>query len=259
MPLNRLLLWMLLIFVGSAAAGEWWDDKPYTEWAAEQTEKILNSSPWVVLCPAEPPKQTAGFVRALYVPVYYQVRLLTARPVREGFLRMISLGLPGAAVDIENISGRYAKVEDDRNYMQEFLKSHPNDLRVKADERHIVLCVTLKIAVLEPSPVIRTASVYPNYQELTNAGQLSNIYPSRIHKDTSLTTGSGERIPLLDYAMPGADRLGMKFYFPRHSPDGKPLVAAGARELVFQTRMNDTMIKAKFDLRKMLYKSKLEF
>jgi hypothetical protein len=249
------LFWMLLISITTAVAGEWWEEKSFTEWSVEQVDTILRNSPWAVLSPAAPPI-TFGDFSALYVPSYYQVRLLTARPIREGMLQLISLGMC-SPLDMSGISECDISVEKNRERLQEFLQSHPNDVRVKGDEQHIIMAVTLKQAVWSRSPVITTVS--PDYlRELTNADQLSIIDASKVYADTNLTTNDGRRIALLNCVPPGSDQLGVKFYFPRHLADGTPIITAKDNKLVFETCINDTKIRVRFDLKKMLYRGKLE-
>jgi hypothetical protein len=257
MPRNfGFLFCILFVFIGSAAAGEWWEETSFAEWSVGQVNTMLSNSPWAVLTPAAAPVQS-GYYNSAYVPFYYQVRLLTARPIREGMLRLISLGMGSSTIDVSELNQGDAAVENDRDRLQEFIQSHPNDVRVKGDEQRIILAVTLKKAIWGSSPFITTRT--PRYfQELTNADSLSKIDPSKIKADTSLAANNGKRVALLSYVPPGPDQLGVKFYFPRYLPDGKPLIKAGTKELLFKTRINNTKIKVKFDLRKMLYRGKLE-
>ena len=100
----RALFLMILLLIGSAALGEWWEEKPYTEWSAEQVDTVLNNSPWVRLAPGAPATRSGrNSALATFVPLYYQVRLLTARPIREGLLRIISLGMGSATADIRRL------------------------------------------------------------------------------------------------------------------------------------------------------------
>jgi len=252
-----IFLWMLLITIMTAVAGEWWEEESYTEWSLEQVDEMLSDSPWVGLSPAAPPIRK--YASGLYTPLYYQARLLTARPIREGMMQLISLGMCSATVDIEEFNGRDADAEKRKRCLQEFIQSHPNDVRVKGDEEQIILGVTLKKAIWGRAPVLRTTAFDPHYEELTNDDRLSDIDPSEIIDNTSLTVNKDKRVPLIGYATPGTDRLGTKLYFPRYLPDGTPLVTAKDSELVLETRINDTKIRVKFDLKKIFYKGKLEF
>lgn len=252
-----IFLWMLSIAIMMAVAGEWGEEESYTEWSLEQVDAILSDSPWVGLSPAAPPIRV--YASGLYTPLYYQARLLTARPIREGMLQLISLGMCSSTVDIEEFNGRNAVVEKRKKCLQEFIQSHPNDVRVKGDEQQIILGVTLKEAIWGGAPVLRTTAFDPYYEELTNDDRLSDIDSSEISNNTSLTANKGKRVQLVRYATPGTDRLGTKLYFPRYLPDGTPLVTAKDSELVLETRINDTKIRVRFDLKKMLYKGKLEF
>lgn len=76
--------------------------------------------------------------------------------------------------------------------------------------------------------------------------------------ETSLATNTGKRVDLLGYIKPGKDQLGSKFYFPRNLADGRPLITSKDNELYFETRVNETRIKVKFDLGEMLFKGKVE-
>jgi len=64
-------------------------------------------------------------------------------------------------VDIEEFDGRDAVVEKRGKCLQEFIQSHPNDVRVKGDEQHTILGVTLKKAIWGPAPVLRTTAFDP--------------------------------------------------------------------------------------------------
>ncbi len=262
MPENyRALFLMILLLTCSAALGEWWEEKPYTEWSVEQVDTVLNNSPWVRLAPAAPATRSGrNSALATFVPLYYQVRLLTARPIREGFLRMLALGMRSATADIREFS-EDARVGYGSRLLQEFLRSYPEDVRAQGDEHHIILAVTLKEAYWDSSTSTSSTSTlvqYPKYRELTNADELSNIDLSNIQRETSLTTSTGRRVGIMSYIKPGGDRLGAKFYFPRNLPDATPLIAAGDKELLFETRIKNSKIKVKFDLKKTVYRGKTE-
>jgi len=94
-------------------AKEFWETDSYLQWSAEQVQRILNDSPWVSLIQAgyrkvvlprcllnasgipvvvdQPPNTIADRERqyAVDLRILYQVRLLTARPVRVALLRRL--------------------------------------------------------------------------------------------------------------------------------------------------------------------------
>jgi len=255
MAIVKALLFTVFISLSLAATGKWWEEQQYTEWSASQVETILNNSAWVGLVGASPAKRLGLSVA---VPSYYQIRILTARPVREGFLRMLSLGMPrevgGTEESHPDVTENYKKL------LQEFLRSQASDAMLGTGERPIILAVTLKRAFFESrDSVLRDMTAPPLYREVAGADQLSDLDFSRVTAETSLGTSSGKKVAILSFVPPGPDRLGAKLYFARALPDGTPLIAAKDKELVFETCLNGSRIKTKFDLKRMAYKGKLEF
>jgi hypothetical protein len=160
------------------------------------------------------------------------------------------LGTRGDTVDIKELDEE-TKAEYGGELLQDFLQSYSKDLRAKSDEQHIILAVTLKRAVYDYYKV--------GYEERANGNELANIDISRIKVETSLSTNTGKRIDLLTYIKPGRDRFGARFCFSRNLADGTSLITAEDKELFFETRVNDSKIKVKFDLGKMIYKGKVAF
>jgi hypothetical protein len=159
------------------------------------------------------------------------------------------LDIDSNVVDAKELNKK-DRVKNGDERLQEFIRSNPNDVIVQGDDQHIILTVTFKKAFYSGSTV--------DYSELTNADQLSNINNSTIKMETSLATDTGRRVDLLGYSKPGRDKLGSKFYFPRNLADGSPLITAKDKELCFETCVNETKIKVKFDLGEMHYKGKAE-
>ncbi len=100
-------------------SAQWWDIKPYIQWSMEEATSLLNDSPWVALSPAGVRQQEiirrvsdndSGYVingvpRGYTITVFYRVRLLTARPIREALLRIISLNeMVESSVNVRDIS-----------------------------------------------------------------------------------------------------------------------------------------------------------
>ena len=77
------------------------------------------------------------------ITVYYQARILSAKPVREAFLQL-------NAIESEPWSPQRASepataAEELQNRLQELLASYPDDLLVKGDDRHMIIGVSQKI------------------------------------------------------------------------------------------------------------------
>jgi hypothetical protein len=249
----------VLAFSSLLMAHQWWEKEPYIQWSAEQVYKVLNDSPWVGLSPAGIRRLEAvqnynlsRYSRGISLPVYYRVRLLTAKPVREALLRQLSLGIENT-VSANDLSAKTG-AEEERALLEKFMTHNADDLRIKGDEKHIVVGLTLFVAAQEPGTRLRGGRM--TWLEEPYGDELSGADISELR--ASLVTGTGKRVAIVDYKPPGPDLLGAKLYFPRDLPDGSPFITAGDKELRFEAFMNNTRIKARFDLKRMKYKGKLE-
>jgi hypothetical protein len=237
-----------------AKPGEWWEEKPVDRWSNEQVYEFLNTSPWV--------SGSQGYFRQApwtngkesdtrkvpVITVYYQARILSAKPVRDAFLQLHVLN--PAIVSAKSIQAATA-AEDLRNRQLELLQAYPNDMLVKGDERHVILAVSQKVSSLG---ILGDKSE----QEVFGSDELSDVDQSKIVVITSLSTNTGKRVELANYQPPGTGGAGALYYFPRKLPDGKPLVTTADKELLFETVINKRQIKIRFDLGKLKYKGSLE-
>ncbi len=264
-----------LIFPSILMAQVWRDRKPFIQWSAKEVDEVLNRSPWVALAPA-------GFsaIGDNPVPLRYRICLLTAEPVREAWLRRLSMPVdiqsrPDTEVTISapELMSKGADLYQGR--LDKFMATHPGDLRVTRDKDHFVLSISHMILM----PLVQNPSLPRGVSikgPITIGGQRrsgsprngrwENEYPdelmpltlSDLEKLTFLAINEARKLHLVRYDPPGLDGLGAKFYFPRTLPDGSPFVQPGDKELRFETRIDGGRIKVKFDLRKMMYKGKLE-
>jgi hypothetical protein len=85
-----------------------------------------------------------------------------------------------------------------------------------------------------------------------------NLELKDLAQEAFLSTKTGKKVHIVAYEPPGVDRLGAKLYFPRRLPDESDLVTPMDNELRFETRVEGQKIEAKFDLRKLAYKGRLE-
>ena len=237
-----------------AKSGEWWEKIPVAAWSIEQVSDFLNTSPWI--------GGSQGYFRqgswvggtdgnkrkAPIIMVYYQARILTARPVREAFLQLSILN--PVVVTARSIRASTAE-EELQIRMQELLASYPNDLLVRGDELHLILAVSQKISTIG-------ASGARSEQEVFQSDELSDVDQSTIVLVTSLSTDTGKRVELENYEPPGTGKAGAMYYFPKSLPDGTPLVTAGDKDLLFDTVINKKQVKIKYDLGKLKYKGKRE-
>ena len=251
---------LVLLFIAFTAvlclarSGEWWKEKPVAQWSNEQIYEFLNHSPWVGSSQGyfrQAPWASGSDVKTRQVPVvmvHYQARILTAKPVREAFLQLNVLN--PKVVTAKSIQAATATKEL-QNRMQELLASHPNDLLVKSNEKHLIIAITQKVRTLGISGVM-------SEQEVFRSDELSDVDQSKLTAITSLATNTGKKVELADYRPPDARQAGATYYFPRNLPDGTPLVSGSDKELIFETVINQKQVKIKFDLGKLRYKGKLE-
>lgn len=254
---------LFLLFPMLLMAEEWWETQPYLQWSPEQVWTILNRSPWVVFIQAgiRPLSESVNVVQpslpysvrqVSLLPLSFRVSLITASPVREALLRQLASS-KGAETTI-NTEDYRADTEKDR--LDRFIATYPDDIRVKGDRQYIIIAVSLRVLDTDNCwpPLDRTC---PNWLEEPNADELSRIDASTLTSATSLATNTN-RVALLRYEPPGGDRLGAKYYFPRKLPNGAPLISATDKELTFETLINNSRVRTKFNLRKMSYKGKPE-
>ncbi len=242
---RRILLFISALFLASFSlkAEEWWEKTPFTQWPGTRVYELLTDSPWVLLSPAGfrqgENKRHSGYA----ISCNYLVRIVTAQPIREALLRSISL--QGKLVSAKS-TRKNMDADQQRERLLAFMASRPDDLRIKGNDRQIIIAITLKID-----------DRFTSHEE-DDGAELSNVDPSAIGSETSLATNTGRRVDLENYRPAGKDRLGIQFCFPRRLPDGSPLISARDKELRFATRINGMPVKVKFNLKKMIYKGKLE-
>ena len=96
-------------------------------------------------------------------------------------------------------------------------------------------------------------------QEITfPIDEFENAPESELIKNTFLLAEGERRISLSRFQPPKNDRLGAKFYFARFQLNGLPSVTDEDEVLQFETRIQGKEVTAKFNLKEMLYKDKLE-
>jgi hypothetical protein len=246
-----------------------WRDRPFDSWNWQDVMAILNKSPWIcvsstsftasavssrapVVSESLPSSPNSNYV----VPFFPVLRLVTAKPIRDAYLRQIifqgSLGWgtdDGRGIDVKNLAEDASK--NGRATLDRLAKSNPNDIRIKGDPEHIVVSITFAPSFLNVPPAVSWSGV-------TISSPLDGIQQSDLLPVTFLSTGTGKHIVLDHYLPPGKDGLGAKFFFPRTTADGTPSIVKEDKELRFETRIKGRRIQAKFDLAKLSYQGKLE-
>jgi hypothetical protein len=235
-------------------------EKPWAGWTKAEAEKILNHSAWgqtqtdtdvseMMYSPTASPagggnpangrseatrgttdRQQINSSRISQgatnqaVAVNYHVRLLSAKPVRQAFMRVIEL--TQAKRDEELLQGLRAFVERD---FKDF----------------IVVAVT--VDATDPrysAPVMQ---------------QLSSAAAGTLKNKTYLERKDGKRVFLMNYSPPIADGLGAKFIFPR-IVDEKTFLTADSGYFRFYSEVNNQIkLNVIFKMSDLMYDGHLEY
>ncbi len=224
-------------------------EKPWTDWTKAEAEKILNHSGWgqtqtdtdtseMVYTPTSTPTSRANSVdRASVnsdrvsrgavnqaVSTSYHIRLLSARPVRQAFMRVIELGQTKPDPDL--LEGLRAFVERDfSDYIVVAVDFDSSDGRFSGPALQAFQSATL--------------------------GTLKN--------KTYLERKDGKRIFLMQYHAPIKDGLGAKFIFPRNV-DNQQFIDANSGSLRFYGEVSGQIkLNVTFKTAEMMYRGQLEY
>ena len=250
----RLLSAVLLLSQSLLLCSDLIKQKPYIKWTRKEVSQVLNESPWVGLSPGgfrisehrnlTIQNPTTDDVEVRRRPFYYRVRLLTAKPIREAWLRKLEIeGIIEPTVAATKLS---SSSKEKKAALERYLASHPDDGALTGDSKNIIIGITIRIDIAWAT-------------EESSASELSNISAaSQLTAETILSTDAGKQVHLLKYLPPGQDRFGARYYFPRYLANGAPLLGTNDKELQFETRIDSHPVKVKFDLKKMRYEGQLE-
>ncbi len=238
---------VILVLAGLAVAQK---QKPWTDWTKKDVEKTLSDSAWgqtqteggagaaasqssdsaitQVAAQRSAERQLsnrqgesgemkpAGYVK-------YQVRFLSAKPVRQAFARMVLL----------------SKTEPDEaltTQLQGFIDRDFSD--------YIIVSVGVQVGDAKMAGPIMAA-----FSNATADALKENVYLER--KD-------GKKLYLLDYRAPVEDGMGAKFIFKRVL-DGQPFLSEND-SVRFVAQLNEKMkLNTRYKLSDMLYDGKLEY
>lgn len=225
--------------------------KKWTELSKKDCEKILNSSAWgqtqtetdtseMNYSPTISPTQSSrnpnissgsGSTRSEQgasngpQSIYYRIRFLSAKPIREAYSAMIVQMNPPEKKEVLIPA------------MQEFIDRDIGDF--------IIIAVAVEGTDRRFSGPVEQALTSATGETLKN-----NTYLER--KD-------GKRLFLMDYRPPGKDGLGGKFVFAR-TTDGKPFLSSESETVRFVSEINSKVkMNMKFKISDMTYNGKLEY
>lgn len=224
--------------------------KPWTEWSQKDAEKVWNDSGWAQTQTegggTEDAAQTSAItsttaardsqVRSASAAakagesgdkkeaaaIHYRVRLLTAKPIRAAFVRLVELqGAPAERV----------------TQLRSFVDRDFGD--------YIVVTIS--------------ADGTDQKRKMAVAQMLTSADLNALKDVTYLERKDGKRVQLIDYRAPIQDGLGAKLVFPR-TLEGKPFIEPNSGELRFNLELGKTAkINRRFKVADMMYDGKLEF
>jgi hypothetical protein len=242
--MKRILL-LCAAFVLFAASASAQKEKPWIEWSEKEAVKVMTDSAWAqsqtestempsgsTITPVQNNNEvtlknvgktqsgeTLGKKNAA-LSASYHVAFLTAKPVRQAFIRYLELKTPEMPAD--KAAERRAFVNQDfGDYIVVTLRLDGND-----------------------------------QNKLKPATQLLSGDPKPFKDTAYLERKDGKRVSLMDFRAP--DQLGAKFIFPR-SLDGKPFLDASSGEVRVYLEIGKTKVSRKFKVADMMYDGKLEY
>jgi hypothetical protein len=237
-----------LIIASSVVALSAQQNKPWSEWSKKDVEKTLNDSPWaqtqtetdtseMTYSPTISQTTTArredsriteaarveSGAKNSAMSVKFRIRLLSAKPIREAFARMVMTSQQSPSPQLtEQLQGFV-----DRDFSE-----------------YVVVAVTIEASDQRYSGPI---------------AQAFNSATADILKTTTyLERKDGKRLFLLDYRPPASDGMGAKFVFPR-SVEGKSFLSE-SDSIRFVSEFNEKIkLNARFKTSEMTYNGKLEY
>ncbi|MBZ5496709.1 MAG: hypothetical protein LAP85_09920 [Acidobacteriia bacterium] len=237
-----LVLLGLALAIGVAAAQK---NKPWTEWTMQDAEKILNQSGWgqtqtetdtteTYFTPGARPIDSRGAMNQA-TGVNYRIRFLSAKPIRQAFLRILELNPTKSTPQQTELMRQYV----DRKF-----------------EKIVVIAVDYDQQGLAKDGRF-TQPVFQAFGVAITATMKNNTY---------LDIKGGKRVFLQEYQAPiPGEGLGAKFIFPR-IVDDKPILDAKTGDVRFYAEFpkaagNNQLIKLdmRFKVKDLMYEGILEF
>ncbi|MDX6289297.1 MAG: hypothetical protein QOH42_1096 [Blastocatellia bacterium] len=234
----------LILLLALTAATAQKTEKPWTEWSKKDADKILSNSPWaqtqtdtdtsqMFFSPTSDPRtmgassndssRAAQGATNQSVNVSFHARFLSARPVRQAFVRIMELQQKPDPKLIEKLH-RFAEVKW---------------------ENSIIVAVTF-----ESTDQRYLGTVMQAFNSAAT-GTLKN--------DTYLERSDGKRLFLEEYVPPSKDGFGARFIFLREM-NGQPFITKDTGEVRFYTQFSNSIkVDRRFKIADMMYQGELEY
>ncbi len=222
--MKKLLIVFLAFYLAVSSAVAQRKLKPWKEWSKTEAEKVLNDSPWahpqVDMEQTDPNRLNRSRVtgvgnedarsRLNEERVAYYIRIYSARPIRQAFIRLLQLQ-QGENIDPETLAR-----------MNAFAEKQPED--------SIVLAV--HVDGPDTKPIEKVMQV------------LRTQTTGTLRSDSYLERSDGKRVYLSEYVPPGKDGVGARFIFPRKL-DGQPFLTSKFATVRFISELGSSI---KFDM-----------
>jgi len=239
--LTTLLLLSTAIIIPATAQN---DSKSWTSWSQKEAEKMLSESPWAQVqtdtdtsemfySPTSDPRRMGSSsndgqrlgtgATNQSVNIKFFVRFFSARPIRSALARLLELQQKPEPAVVERLH---------------------NFAEVKSPDA-IILTVSFETPDQRYGAIVMKA--------------FSSAVTATLKNETYLEH-DGQRQFLEEYVPPGRDNFGARFIFRRNTPEEKPFIPAGTKDLRFRTKFsNGLTVNRVFNVEKMIYNGELEY
>lgn len=239
---NRIVVFcatLVLIAVPTSLSAQW-NKKPYTEWSEKDARKLLENSPWAqtqVFSDTSSEFKTGPARGALGTgdtssgdysahQLNIRLRLLSAKPVRQAFARIVTL-------------------------MQKGQMTPQLDTQLKAfatQDFPDFIIISLDCDAKESKTEFR------EFKSL-----MDNRTTADLKGNTYISGKGGERVYIAAYQPPKNDNLGAKLIFPR-LVNGEPFITAGSDEIHFYSEFSTKyVLNMRYKVKDMTADGKLEY
>lgn len=237
--MKKLLIVLLACYVAGSSAIAQKKLKPWKEWSKTEAEKVLTDSPWahpqVDMELTDPNRLNRSRVagvgnedarsRLNEERVAYYIRIYSARPIRQAFIRLLQLQQE------ENLDPQTLA------RMDAFAEKQPEDSVV----------IAVHVDGPDTKPIEKVMQV------------LRTETTGTLRSDSYLERSDGKRVYLTEYVPPGKDGVGARFIFPRKL-DGQPFLTSKFASILFISELGSSI---KFDMifkvKEMIVDSEVEY
>lgn len=230
----------VVVFICALSISAQLNKKPYTEWSEKDARKVLDNSPWAQTQVFSDTSNefgkgigrgangttdsSSGDYSAHYLNI--RIRLLSARPVRQAFARIITLMQKG------QVSEQLAA------QLKGFATKDASDY----------------IAVAVDCDAKESKSELREFRTLLDNRTLVDL-----KNNTYISGTGGERVYIGAYRPPSADNLGAQFLFPRLI-NGAPFITPSSEEIHFYSEISTKYIlNMRYKVKDMMFDGKLEY